>query len=134
MAKETLYGSIELGLGDLREMVTNGTFRLHLGQGMLSWDDLEIDSRKLNTTNGSLIEFNLPINEIALHLSYKPTIDVIYERELHVSLAWNREYGAVHLREGSRFLETKLGKSFQYCLCKFLSRTIPEIQALCAKR
>ena len=116
----TLFGIIELGKGSDRKSLPNSAFRLHLGGGAHVEDAFPVgfgSPRELVLTNNTTV---------TVHLRFYPSDGLIYERELHVSKARDRkEQVVLHLKEGSRFLETSCGETFVYMLVDFLGQKIP---------
>ncbi len=124
----TLLGIIELGKGSDRKSLPDSTFRLHLG-GSAHVEDAFPDGfrtpRELVLTNNTAV---------TVHLALYPSAGLIYERELHISKAKDcKGSDVLHLKEGTRFLETPCGKTFVYMLGKFLGQKIPGLAELIAR-
>lgn len=123
----TMFGIIELGKVSDHKSLPNSTFRLHIGSGT-SEADIFHGCFPKEVVLGNY-------TTVTIHFGPYPSAGLIYERELHVSKAKNRNgHDVLILKEGSRFLETPYNETFLYMLGLFLSQSIAELAELIAFR
>jgi hypothetical protein len=137
MVNDTLYGIVQLAhlKGDSK-LLSRDNFRLQVSKDVDPVKDLFLfPEGTQDYAKKNVLDVHIPIDNIDLriHIASYPTPELIYERELHVSMDFGPRdqqgvrYPVLHLREGTRFLETRSNRTFHYWLAVFLGPKITRL-------